>query len=236
VTSTGALELKEVPEELVVVGGGVIGLEMGSVWSRLGAHVTVVEFTPTIVPSLDGDIRKAFQRTLAKQGINFLLGRKVLGADEGECGRLRLRYEGVKDGKAGEVDTDIVLVATGRRAITGACRCAAAVVGVGTELWAVATVSGCLSPDRVSLLLRVATAMLAALALTSRVCLQTALTWRSSAWSSMSAAASRSTRTSAPMCPTSTPSATSSPARCLRTRRRRTASRPWRSSRGERAT
>jgi hypothetical protein len=69
VSSTGALELEEVPEELVVVGGGVIGLELGSVWCRLGSKVTVIEFTDNIVPSMDADLRRAFQRTLQKQGL-----------------------------------------------------------------------------------------------------------------------------------------------------------------------
>ena len=77
VSSTGAIDLKEVPKDMVVVGAGVIGLEMGSVWSRLGANVTVVEFTNLIAPTLDADIRKAFQRTLTKQGLKFKLGQKV---------------------------------------------------------------------------------------------------------------------------------------------------------------
>lgn len=68
VSSTGALELEEVPDEMVVVGGGVIGLELGSVWSRLGSKVTVIEFTDNIVPGMDSDLRRAFQRTLQKQG------------------------------------------------------------------------------------------------------------------------------------------------------------------------
>jgi dihydrolipoamide dehydrogenase len=77
VSSTGAIDLKKIPDDMVVVGGGVIGLEMGSVWSRLGANVTVIEFTDNVVPSLDTDIRKAFQRTLTKQGLTFKLGQKV---------------------------------------------------------------------------------------------------------------------------------------------------------------
>jgi dihydrolipoamide dehydrogenase len=68
VSSTGALELDEIPEEMVVVGGGVIGLELGSVWARLGSKVTVIEFTDNIVPGMDADLRRPFQRTLAKQG------------------------------------------------------------------------------------------------------------------------------------------------------------------------
>jgi pyruvate/2-oxoglutarate dehydrogenase complex dihydrolipoamide dehydrogenase (E3) component len=120
VSSTGAIDLKEVPEELVVVGGGVIGLEMGSVWSRLGSNVTVIEYTNTVVPSLDGDIRKAFERALKKQGMNFKLGQKVLGTEEQSDGRIKLTFEATKDGKQGEAVADIVLVATGRRPYTGA--------------------------------------------------------------------------------------------------------------------
>ena len=78
VSSTGALSLKTIPKKLAVIGGGVIGLEMGSVWSRLGAEVTVVEFLPHVVPSMDGDIRKAFQRTLTKQGVKFKMETKVI--------------------------------------------------------------------------------------------------------------------------------------------------------------
>lgn len=117
-SSTGALELKEVPEKLIVVGGGVIGLEMGSVWSRLGSEVTVLEYTLTIVPSLDADIRKAFERVLKKQGIKIKTGQKVLGADtSGE--KVTLSYEGAKDGKQATLEADIVLVSTGRRPHTG---------------------------------------------------------------------------------------------------------------------
>ena len=118
-SSTGALELTEIPQDLIVVGGGVIGLEMGSVWSRLGSNVTVVEFTNTIVPSMDADIRKAFQKSLQKQGLTFKLGQKVTGTEEAG-GRVKLSYESVKDGKADSLEADIVLVATGRKPYTGA--------------------------------------------------------------------------------------------------------------------
>ena len=80
VTSTGALELDAVPRQLVVIGGGYIGLEIGSVWRRLGAEVTVVEFLDRIVPGMDAEIAKAFQRILEKQGMKFRLGTKVTGA------------------------------------------------------------------------------------------------------------------------------------------------------------
>ena len=85
VSSTGAIDLKKVPDDLIVVGGGVIGLEMGSVWSRLGAKVTAIEFTNTIVPSLDTDIRKAFERTLKKQGIDIKLNSKVQLDAQPDC-------------------------------------------------------------------------------------------------------------------------------------------------------
>ena len=119
VSSTGALKLKAVPETMVVVGGGVIGLEMGSVWSRLGSQVTVLEYLPNILPTVDGDVRKAFQRTLTKQGFAFQLGQKVLSSEVLENGKVRLTYEAVKDGKVSEIEADIVLVSTGRRPFTG---------------------------------------------------------------------------------------------------------------------
>src|SRR3954467_10298008 len=84
VTSTGALELDKVPGHLVVIGGGVIGLELGSVWRRLGAEVTVVEFLDRIVPGMDTEIAKNFQRILQKQGIKFRLGMKVVGTNTTE--------------------------------------------------------------------------------------------------------------------------------------------------------
>src|SRR5690606_22417980 len=79
VSSTGALSLAKVPEKLIVVGGGVIGLELGSVWARLGAKVTVVEFLDTVLGGMDGEVSKQFQRLLAKQGFEFKLGSKVTG-------------------------------------------------------------------------------------------------------------------------------------------------------------
>ena len=78
VDSTGALDIPSVPESMVVIGGGVIGLEMGSVWARLGTKVTVVEFLDTITPTLDKEITKSFQKVLKKQGFDFKLGTKVL--------------------------------------------------------------------------------------------------------------------------------------------------------------
>ena len=86
VSSTGALSLAKVPGKLVVIGGGVIGLELGSVWSRLGAEVTVVEFMDAILPGMDGEVCKTFQRTLKKQGFTFKLGTKVTGVAKQRSG------------------------------------------------------------------------------------------------------------------------------------------------------
>lgn len=120
VSSTGALRLKEVPKEMVVIGGGVIGLEMGSVYQRLGSQVTVVEFSDAIVPTMDAEIRRNFQRTLQKQGIAFRLGTKVSGARrEGE--KVVLSVEPAKEGGKGkreELTVDVVLVSAGRRPFT----------------------------------------------------------------------------------------------------------------------
>jgi dihydrolipoamide dehydrogenase len=120
VSSTGALSLKEVPKDMVVIGGGVIGLEMGSVYQRLGAQVTVVEFSDSIVPSMDAEIRRNFQRTLQKQGIKFRLGTKVSGARR-EGDKVVLSVEPAKEGGAGkseELSVDVVLVSAGRRPFT----------------------------------------------------------------------------------------------------------------------
>ncbi len=119
VTSTGALDLPSVPKKLIVVGAGVIGLELGSVWRRLGAEVTVVEFLDRILPGMDGDVAKQFQRMLQKQGFAFKLGAKVTGVDtSGET--LKVTVEPAKDGgPAAEVlEADVVLVAIGRRPYT----------------------------------------------------------------------------------------------------------------------
>ncbi len=117
VTSTGALELAKVPGHLVVIGAGVIGLELGSVWSRLGAEVTVIEFLDRILPGMDGEIAKQTQRVLKKQGLAFQLGRKVTGAKTTKAG-VTLTVEPVKGGTAEEVAADVVLVAVGRRPYT----------------------------------------------------------------------------------------------------------------------
>ncbi|WP_026791541.1 dihydrolipoyl dehydrogenase [Pleomorphomonas oryzae] len=113
VSSTGALLLEKVPEHLVVIGAGVIGLELGSVWQRLGARVTVIEYLDRILPGLDGEVAKAFQRLLERQGFTFKLGRKVTGVDGG-----KVSFEPAAGGEA-ETDTaDVVLVAVGRRPYT----------------------------------------------------------------------------------------------------------------------
>ncbi len=117
VTSTGALKLGAVPKRLVVIGGGYIGLEIGSVWRRLGAEVTVVEFLDRIVPAMDGEVARAFQRILEKQGMTFRLGTKVTGARVGNDG-VTLTLEPANGGEAQEIQADTVLVAIGRRAFT----------------------------------------------------------------------------------------------------------------------
>ncbi|MDG4890498.1 dihydrolipoyl dehydrogenase [Mesorhizobium sp. WSM4887] len=114
VSSTGALSLAKVPGSLVVVGGGVIGLELGSVWARLGAKVTVVEFLDTILGGMDGEVSKQFQRLLSKQGFEFKLGAKVTGVAKSKKGA-SVTFEPVKGGAAETIEADVVLVATGRR-------------------------------------------------------------------------------------------------------------------------
>ena len=117
VSSTGALTLSEVPKSMVLVGGGVIGLEMGSVWQRLGAKVTVVEFLDRIMPGMDADTAKQMQRILTKQGMSFKLSTKVTGAKIGPKG-VALTVEPAAGGAAETIETDIVLVAIGRRPYT----------------------------------------------------------------------------------------------------------------------
>ncbi len=117
VSSTGALELPEVPKRLVVIGGGVIGLELGSVWGRLGAKVTVIEYLDRILPTMDGELSKQSQRIFAKQGMTFKLGAKVTGATVSDAG-VSLTVEPAAGGAAETVEADVVLVAIGRRAFT----------------------------------------------------------------------------------------------------------------------
>ncbi|WP_119461707.1 dihydrolipoyl dehydrogenase [Rhodospirillaceae bacterium SYSU D60014] len=117
VSSTGALSLDRVPGHLAVIGGGYIGLEMGSVWRRLGAEVTVIEFLDRIVPGMDGEIGKQFQRVLSKQGVKFRLGTKVTAAKKTNKA-VTLTLEPAKGGESETLDADIVLVAIGRRPFT----------------------------------------------------------------------------------------------------------------------
>jgi dihydrolipoamide dehydrogenase len=113
VSSTGALSLDKVPEKLLIVGAGVIGLELGSVWHRLGAEVTVVEFLDRILPGMDGEVAKQFQRILEKQGFAFKLGAKVTGIDtSGKT--LSAQIEPAAGGKAEALEADVVMVCIGR--------------------------------------------------------------------------------------------------------------------------
>ncbi len=114
VSSTGALSLKEVPKRLLVVGGGYIGLELGSVWRRLGSEVTVVEFLDRITPGLDGEIGKQFQRILNRQGMKFQLSTKVVGVEK-TGGALLVTVEPSVGGERQAIETDIMLVSIGRR-------------------------------------------------------------------------------------------------------------------------
>lgn len=117
VSSTGALEFDKVPGHLVVVGGGVIGLELGSVWARLGAKVTVVEYLDNILGGMDRDVARQYQRMLAKQGMEFRLGAKVTGVAKAKKGAT-VTFEPVKGGDAVTIEADAVLVATGRKPFT----------------------------------------------------------------------------------------------------------------------
>ncbi|MFZ5929984.1 MAG: dihydrolipoyl dehydrogenase [Pseudomonadota bacterium] len=117
VSSTGALALKAVPKHLLVVGGGVIGLELGSVWARLGAQVTVVEFLDHIVPGADRDVGKNFQRMLKKQGMEFKLSTKVTGIEKSTKG-LKISIEPAAGGTSEILDADVALIAIGRKPYT----------------------------------------------------------------------------------------------------------------------
>ncbi len=130
VSSTGALALKSVPKSMVVVGAGVIGLELGSVWRRLGAEVTVVEFLDHILPGMDAEVSKQMQRILGKQGIDFKLSSKVTGAKPGKAG-VSLSVEPVAGGKGETVKADVVLVSIGRIPYTDGLGLDA--VGVGMD-------------------------------------------------------------------------------------------------------
>ncbi|KAH3673209.1 hypothetical protein WICMUC_003827 [Wickerhamomyces mucosus] len=114
VSSTGALALKEIPKKLTIIGGGIIGLEMGSVYSRLGSEVTIVEFQDAIGASMDNEVAKATQKFLQKQGFKFKLGTKVLsGERNGDI--VKIEVENVKSGEKEQLESDVLLVAIGRR-------------------------------------------------------------------------------------------------------------------------
>jgi dihydrolipoamide dehydrogenase len=117
VSSTGALELPQIPKRLVVVGAGYIGLEMGSVWRRLGSEVSVVEFLDRITPGMDAELARHLQRVLTKQGMKFNLGSKVTAAKSSRNG-VTLTIEPAKGGEKSEIEADVVLVSIGRRAYT----------------------------------------------------------------------------------------------------------------------
>src|ERR1700722_12376225 len=117
VSSTGALSLNPVPKRLLVVGAGVIGLELGSVWKRLGSEVTVIEFLDRITPGIDLEVSKAFQRILTKQGITFQLSTKVVGVEKKKTG-LSVTVEPAAGGDKSVIEADIMLVAIGRRPFT----------------------------------------------------------------------------------------------------------------------
>jgi len=118
ITSTGAIALQEIPKKMVVIGGGIIGLEMGSVWSRLGTEVTVVEFLGQIGgPGMDAEVSKSIQKILAKQGVKFKLNTKVTKGD-GDGEGVKINVEAAKGGKEELLDADVVLVAIGRKPYT----------------------------------------------------------------------------------------------------------------------
>ncbi len=129
VTSTGALALPKIPKSMVVIGAGVIGLEMGSVYARLGTQVTVVEYLDAITPGMDAEVAKTFQRILAKQGIKFVLGAAVQVVERTKKGA-KVAWKLRKDDSAGEIEADVVLVATGRKPYTAGL----GLEGLGVEM------------------------------------------------------------------------------------------------------
>ena len=114
VTSTGALELPRVPKKMVVIGAGVIGLELGSVYARLGTEVTVVEYLDAVCPGMDKDVQRTFKRILEKQGMKFIMGAAVQGVDATKT-KAKVRYQPKKGGDEETLDAEVVLVATGRK-------------------------------------------------------------------------------------------------------------------------
>jgi dihydrolipoamide dehydrogenase len=129
ISSTGALSLTKVPGRLLVIGAGVIGLELGSVWRRLGAEVTVVEYLDRILPGMDGEVAKQLQRILSKQGMDFKLGHKVTGIKRNGAGQA-VTIEPSQGGGTETIETDVVLVAVGRVPFTDGLGLAEAGVGL----------------------------------------------------------------------------------------------------------
>jgi len=117
VTSTGALDLPKIPKTMVVIGGGVIGLELGSVYARLGTSVTVVEYMDQVTPGMDGEVQKTFQRILKKQGLDFVMGAGVHTVETLKT-KAKVSYKLRKDDSEHQLDGDVVLVATGRKPYT----------------------------------------------------------------------------------------------------------------------
>ena len=117
VSSTGALELPSVPKSVVVIGAGVIGMELGSVWRRLGAEVTFIEFLDRVLAGMDGDTAKQFQRLMEKQGVSFKLATKVTGVKASKKMQ-NVTFEPVAGGESQSIEADVVLVSTGRRPYT----------------------------------------------------------------------------------------------------------------------
>jgi dihydrolipoamide dehydrogenase len=117
VTSTGALTLPKIPKKMVVIGAGVIGLELGSVYARLGSEVTVVEYLDSITPGMDAEVQKTFQRILKKQGLKFVMGAAVQSVDKLKT-KAKVNYKLRKDESYHQIETDVVLVATGRKPFT----------------------------------------------------------------------------------------------------------------------
>ena len=114
VDSTGALELPKVPKKMVVIGAGVIGLELGSVYARLGSEVTVVEYMDAVCPGMDKDVQRTFKKILEKQGLNFVMGAAVQGVDATKT-KAKVKYQPKAGGDEAVIDADVVLVATGRK-------------------------------------------------------------------------------------------------------------------------
>lgn len=122
VSNTGALTLKEVPATLVVIGGGVIGLELGSVWARLGSKVTIIEYTDRLGGTTDAECMQVLKKNLQKEGIQFLMSTKVFAAEKTSKG-IDIEYESLTDGKKNKISTEVVLVATGRKPFTQGLGC-----------------------------------------------------------------------------------------------------------------